>query len=300
MSQQSPIADLSYRNYDGPKSLATARWWVIAKNGLRVSFKKKGLWVLFGMSSLSYLFMLFMMFMQSFTAEMGGEMLGTFRQQLVGTYGNAFWPLMIALLVGSGCIAADNRANALQVYLAKPMTKKDYLIGKWLYIFLIIFAIYIVPLFIVVMYRAFDVGFAEFFKSDGRAFFAMPLLAALPAALHASILVGISAWNKTPWIVGVIYAGVYFFSTIFAMILAGSISSPSATTDATLRHLSIEGIISGIGQFLLSAEPRSLTPGMESTARPSALPLMIIAAILIVAGVMVARMRIRAVEVVQG
>ena len=300
MSQQSPIADLSYRNYDGPKSLDTARWWVVAKNGLRVSLKKKGLWVLFGMSSLSYLFMLFMMFMQSFSGEMAGEMLGSFRQQLVGTYGNAFWPLMIALLVGSGSIAADNRANALQVYLAKPMTKRDYLIGKWFYIFMIIFAVYFLPLFLVIMYRAFDVGFSEFFKTDGRVFLVMPLLALIPAALHASVLVGISAWNKTPWIVGVIYAGLYFFSSIFAMILAESIDSTSGAVDATLRHISLEGIISGLGQNLLGARPRNIMPGAESVAMPSLAPLLIIAGILVVGGVLVARARIRAVEVVQG
>jgi ABC-2 type transport system permease protein len=300
VSQQSPIADLSYRNYDGAKSLDTARWWVVAKNGLRVSLKKKGLWVLFGMSSLSYLFMLFMMFMQSFSGEMAGDMLGTFRQQLVGTYGNAFWPLLIALLIGSGSIAADNRANALQVYLAKPMTKRDYLIGKWLYIFLVVFAVYFVPLFLVIMYRAFDVGFAEFFKADGRAFFAMPILAAIPAALHASVLVGISAWNKTPWIVGVIYAGVYFFSSIFAMILAESIDSPTPEIDATLRHISIEGIISGLGQNLIGAMPKNLMPGLDRTGMPSLVPLLLIATALVVGGILAARARIRAVEVVQG
>jgi ABC-2 type transport system permease protein len=300
MSQQTPIADLSYRNYDGPKTLKTARWWVITLSGLRVSFKKKGLWIMFGVSSLSYLFMLFMMFTSVFTQGMGDDILGGFREQLVGTYSNAFWPLMIALLVGSGSIAADNRANALQVYLAKPLSKRDYLIGKWLYIFIIIFAVYILPLLLVVPYRAFDVGFADFIRSDGRVFAVLPLLAALPAALHASVLVGISAWNKTPWIVGVIYAGVYFFSSIFAIILAASINSTSAVTDSTLEHLSLEGVISGIAQNLLDAAPGGFTGAMMQSVVPNVLPLILIAAFLIIGGVLAARARIRAVEVVQG
>jgi ABC-2 type transport system permease protein len=300
MSQQAPIADLSYRNYDGPKTLKTARWWVITLSGLRVSFKKKGLWIMFGVSSLSYLFMLFMMFTSVFTQGMGDDILGGFREQLVGTYSNAFWPLMIALLVGSGSIAADNRANALQVYLAKPLSKRDYLIGKWLYIFIIIFAVYILPLLLVVLYRAFDVGFADFIRTDGRVFAVLPLLAALPAALHASVLVGISAWNKTPWIVGVIYAGVYFFSSIFAIILAASINSTSAVTDSTLEHLSLEGVISGIAQNLLDAAPGGFTGAMMQSVVPNVLPLILIAAFLIIGGVLAARARIRAVEVVQG
>lgn len=300
MSQQAPIADLSYRNYDGPKSLKTARWWVITLSGLRVSMKKKGLWIMFGVSSLGYLFMLFMMFTSSLTQGMGGDFLGNFREQLVGTYSNAFWPLMIALLVGSGSIAADNRANALQVYLAKPISKRDYLIGKWFYIFLIIFAVYLLPLLLVVLYRAFDARFADFIRSDGRVFAVLPLLAALPAALHASVLVGISAWNKTPWIVGVIYAGVYFFSTIFAVILATAINSTSAVTDSTLKHLSVEGVISGVAQNLLNAAPRGFAQGMTESVVPAGTPLLLIAGFLIIGGVLAARARIRAVEVVQG
>ncbi|MEO7454229.1 MAG: ABC transporter permease subunit [Fimbriimonadales bacterium] len=299
MSQQAPIADLSYRNYDGPKTLETKRWWVIARNGLRVSFKKKSLWVLLALASLPYLFLLFFLFMGTFGGEMMSEQLGDFRGLMLGAYSSAFWPLMIALLVGAGSIAADNRANALQVYLSKPVTKRDYLVGKWLAIFMVVFGAYFLPMFIVTSYQAFDTGIIEFMKSDGIIFAAMPILAAIPATLHASLLVGISAWNKTPWIVGVIYAGLYFFSTIFANILASAIDT-TEVTEATLRHLSIEGLIAGIGQFILNTTPRSLTPGMTVDTMPSALPLLLVAASLIVVGISVARARIRAVEVVHG
>jgi ABC-2 type transport system permease protein len=299
MSQKTPIADLSYRNYDGPKTLDTARWWVITRNGLRVSFKKKSLWVLFALASLPYLFLLFFLFMGTFGGEMMSDQLGDFRGLLLGAYGSAFWPLMIALMVGAGSIAADNRANALQVYLAKPVTKRDYLIGKWLAIFMVVFGAYFLPMFIVTSYQAFDTGIIDFMKTDGVIFGAMPILAAIPAVLHASLLVGLSAWNKTPWIVGVIYAGLYFFSTIFANIIASAIDT-SEVAEATLRHLSIEGIIAGIGQFILNTAPRSLTPGRMDDTMPSILTLLLVAAGLTLAGILLARARIRAVEVVQG
>jgi hypothetical protein len=131
-------------------------------------------------------------------------------------------------------------------------------------------------------------------------FSVLPLLAALPAAIHASVLVGISAWNKTPWIVGVIYAGIYFFSSIFAMILGASIDSTSAVTDSTLRHLSLEGTISGIAENLLDAAPGGFSRMVEQTVIPAMTPLLLIAAFLIVGGVLAARARIRAVEIVQG
>ena len=36
----------------------------------------------------------------------------------------------ITLYVGSGLIANDRRANALQIYLSKPLTRVDYVVGK--------------------------------------------------------------------------------------------------------------------------------------------------------------------------
>lgn len=304
MSQQAPIADLSYRNYDGPKSLKTARWWVIARNGLRVAVRKKGLWVMFGMSSLMYLFLLVSLFVRSMApagAEAFGEFMPTFRSQLLGVYEGGFWPLMIALLVGSGSIAADNRANALQVYLAKPLTKRDYLVGKWLSIFLIVFGVYFAPLFVVVLYQAFDTGIATFVQTEGVILASLPILAAVPATLHASILVGLSAWNRTPWIVGVIYAGLYFFSSIFSMVVSETVHTSSATGESTLAHLSIEGVISGIGQWLLSATPRGFVDNpIESRVAPSVYPLVLLMLALVLLGIAAARARIRAVEVVQG
>ena len=36
----------------------------------------------------------------------------------------------ITIYVGAGLIAADRRANALQLYLSKPLTRWEYVAGK--------------------------------------------------------------------------------------------------------------------------------------------------------------------------
>ena len=41
----SPIADLSYRNYDGPLEPPISRWWPIARVGILKAFKNKWFWV---------------------------------------------------------------------------------------------------------------------------------------------------------------------------------------------------------------------------------------------------------------
>jgi hypothetical protein len=64
--------------------------------------------------------------------------------------------------------------------------------------------------------------------------------------------------------------------------------------------LSLEGVISGIAQNLLDAAPGGFTGAMMQSVVPNVLPLILIAAFLIIGGVLAARARIRAVEVVQG
>ncbi len=41
-----------------------------------------------------------------------------------------FFVFLIAVYVGSGLIAQDRKANALQIYLSKPLTRLDYIAGK--------------------------------------------------------------------------------------------------------------------------------------------------------------------------
>ena len=64
-----PIADLSYRNYDGPIDSPNHRWWVIAKQVMRISLKKKSLWVLVFLTSAYYLMMMAVIYFTERSAE---------------------------------------------------------------------------------------------------------------------------------------------------------------------------------------------------------------------------------------
>src|SRR5947209_18392394 len=58
----SPIADLTYRTYDGPLAEAKYRWWVIAKYTMLTSLKKKSLWVATAFSAWYYIAMIFVLY----------------------------------------------------------------------------------------------------------------------------------------------------------------------------------------------------------------------------------------------
>lgn len=303
-----PIADLSYRNYDGPKGVSSMRWWSIAKHGIRLSLKKKGFWLLVMLCALPYLFLAFSLFMQSFTAQIARlaerDLVPKFPAMLGAYYQMGLSPFLLALLIGAGSIAADNRANALQVYLSKPITKKDYLIGKWLYIVILIFSVYFVPMFLVTTYNALASGFISFLKTYPLIYIDLVLLSLMPAVLHASLLVGISAWSKTTWLVGVIYAGLYLFSQIFANVLYAALGFDiSSRWGYTIKSFSLPGAINGVGESILGMPARLTTmdiPGMEQPALPYFLPLFAVILTASIVGILMASVRIRAVDVVQG
>ena len=56
------------------------------------------------------------------TADTFREFLDSFPQHVMVFF--------ITVYVGSGLIANDRRANALQIYLSKPLTRAEYIFGK--------------------------------------------------------------------------------------------------------------------------------------------------------------------------
>ena len=68
----SNIADLSYRNYDGPLVSRVARWWIISKSGIQGTLKKPGFWVAVAFCLIPYLAHGFAFYLQEQLASMGG------------------------------------------------------------------------------------------------------------------------------------------------------------------------------------------------------------------------------------
>lgn len=303
MSVPNPIADLSYRNYDGPKSLGGARWWAIARNGIRGATRKKFFWVLVALATLPYLLLIMQMIAFSTMAARSVEMrrnLPEFLELLAGAYGNTWWVMFVALLIGTGSIAADNRANALQVYLSKPITKRDYLVGKLMSVFIPVYVVTLVPMLLAVAYAAFDQGLASFFGKHPFIVLQVFVVAAIPASVHSALLCGISAWNQLPWVVGVIYVSIFMFwqgaSSILALVIRHQVGAEAAVT---MRFFSIDGAISGLGYRILGSMPPEPFRPIRGVF-PDPLVLSALLALFILLGVYLCYARIRAVEVVSG
>ncbi len=319
----SPIADLSYRGYDGVLEVRRARWWIIAQSSIRLTRLKKGFWVLVSLSAFPFVIMGAQMFFASrmpgsgsgnggglpsgpsavmsmvFGATYGGQFYTAFTQQ-------GFLLFVLAIMAGSGSIAADNQANALLVYLAKPITKVDYLVGKWMGVFLLIAGVAAAPAVLLYLYCLVSYSAEGFFSKDPGLLLRVIGAAAVSAAIHASLLVGFSAWSKTPRMAGAVYAGFYFVSAIVSSAVWGISTGGRDTEGILLRHLNVSGLIEGIAQNIYGV-PQTIVswrneglPEILTVDPPSLGIMLLLGGAVSLLGILFARAKIRAVEVVRG
>jgi ABC-2 type transport system permease protein len=231
-----PIADLSYRNYEGVLQPPTWRWWVIAKMVMKTAIKKKGFWTLAVLSAYWYVLLgvVFYFIDTLGSSSPGGHFLLNqtlsrivWRDQFLNGFAlSQLFLFIIALLIGVGTISNDNRAHALLVYLSKPCTKIDYLAGKWVGIFLVIAAVSAVPTAIFFAYCGLSFSQYGFFSNEPLLWAKLIGIVMLPAAFHASVCLGISSLINQSRLAGAGYAGLYFMSGVFAPLTRRRLAAP--------------------------------------------------------------------------
>jgi len=313
-----PIEDLTYRTYDGPLVLRSWRWWIIAVARLRYLRTRWWFWALVCCSLLPYFVVGIILYVQNtlggqapsgpqdlfFDQTQGQKFANLFRQAMDW---QGLWLFLIAVVVGAGSIALDNRTNALQVYLSKPLTKRDYLVGKWMGIFLAVYGVALAPAVVFYLYCLLNYTGQGFLRDEPWLILRVLVAAAAPAAIHASLLVGISAWSRTPLLAGAAYAGLFFVTAIISTMVWGIATNGRLNRGQTIQRLSIGGTIGALQQNALGVtvhvtqvHRRRGSVQRLSIKPPDLAVFLPLAAGLCMLGVAAARVRIRAVEVVQG
>lgn len=284
----SPIADLSYRNYDGPLDPPSHRWWAITKMCIRLSTKKRGFWIAACISAYWYLILgavfYFLDIFGQGNAAGGGK--NSFFASVVwkDQFLNAFsisqlLLFIIALQIGAGAIANDNRAKALLVYLSKPCTKLDYLIGKWFGIYIPLTVVCAVPTFAFYGYCLMSYRSYGFLSDDPWLVFKLMGMVLLPGFLHASVALGISSMFDQGRLAGATYAGLYFMAVFFtkAMQVTHNINSigdrhvPPIVD--TLYYFAIDGILIGLAKIILGTPGSALFPNPGPRFGPPPIPI---------------------------
>jgi ABC-2 type transport system permease protein len=277
-----PIHDQGYRRYTGRRVARGRAWIVIARTGLWMFLKRRAFVGLLLLSWLPFIVRAVQLYAAANVPQVSflAPTPRTFRQFLQQQDLLVFF---MTVYVGAGLIANDRRANALQLYLSKPLTRAEYVFGKLAILMTCILSITWVPAILLLIVQMAFAGNFTFFLNNTFVFPAITILSLLEAAVAAISMLALSSLSNNSRYVGILYTALIFFGQALFLVLR------TVTGDAWWSWISITNDVSQVGDVIFRLPLRNAAP------RP--LPLVAIAVVLLVSAFILER-RVRGVEVV--
>ena len=215
-----PIHDQGYRRYGGTRQPHGRTWWVIARAGIMERLRERKFLGLLLVAWGQFIVRAVQLYIASNYAQASflAPTASTFREFL-GL--QSLFVFFITLYVGSGLIANDRRANALQIYLSKPLTRVEYVIGKLVTLVVFLTAVTWVPAIMLLLLQIMFAGNLTFLKANLFLFPAITLFSAVLVLTSAFSMLALSSLTKSRRFVAVMYAGLLFFTAAMAQVLYG-------------------------------------------------------------------------------
>lgn len=277
-----PIHDQSYRHYGGRRAALGQAWTVIARAGIMNMIRKRAFLGLLIFAWLPFLVRAVQVYVTANYPQvaMFAPTAETFREFLEQ---QSFFVFIITIYVGAGLIANDRRANALQIYLSKPLMRSEYIAGKAAVLFVFLLMVTLVPALLLLLLQVLFAGSFEFLRKNLFLFPAIAVASLLQALLATFTMLALSSLSKSSRYVGILYAGIIFFTkAIYGVMFA-------ITGSSKMSWFSVTDNLSQVVDVIFRLKPRFATPWSVS---------LIVIIGLIVLAISVLERRVRGVEVV--
>lgn len=277
-----PIHDHGYARYTGTRTAPGRAWTVIALTGIRRMLSVR-----------PFLFVLLFAWLQFFVRAVMFYLAANVPQmEIIAPSPTAFrdffdqqgfFVFVVAVYVGAGIIANDRRANALQIYLSKPLTRTEYVAGKLAVVMTFLLFVTWVPAMLLLLLETMFSGSLSFVREHAFLIPAITLYGFLYVLLAAITILALSSLSTSARYVGMLYAGAVIFSDVVFDALR------IATGSSGMSWLSFGASLAQVGDVIFRVEPRYDTPWGVS--------LLAVAALIGLSAWILAR-RVRGVEVV--
>jgi ABC-2 type transport system permease protein len=277
-----PIHDQGYRRYLGSRAVVGRSWQVMTRAGVISIVTKRVFlgvmlmaWIPFIVRAVS--FYVASNFQQASFLQPNGE---TFREFLDQ---QGLFVFFVTIYVGAGLIANDRRANALQLYLSKPMTSAEYIAGKLAILFLFLIAVTFLPAMSLLLTQTIFAGSFTFVRNNIYLVPAITLFSMVQVLLASTTMLALSSMSKSSRFVAVMYAGLFFFTTALFQALRG------ITGTSAFGWLSPSASLEQLGDVIFRLTPRyQLSPAIAALT----------VAVLIAGSIWILMRRVRGVEIV--
>jgi ABC-2 type transport system permease protein len=280
-----PIYEQTYRRWEARGPLRSVRFWPITREALGLVLAKRAFIGLLVLVWIPFVVRLVQVYIVTRFPEAGrvlpvdGRLFGEFLNQQTGL------TLLLSIFGGAGLIANDLRTGAILVYLSRPLTRRDYVLGKLSVLMALNYSATLLP---ALLLYAVSLGLAPalFLKWELAWIGPMIVLHATLLSLVVSLVaLAISALSRSARVAGLAFAGFIVGLEIVRGVLGGILDRPEA------QALSLQNDLRMIGNLLFGIAERG-------AAVPAVYP--IVALSLVVAGcAAILRARVRAVEIVR-
>jgi ABC-2 type transport system permease protein len=278
-----PIHDQSYQRYAGTKLPLGRAWSVIMWTGIRGMLARRAF---LGLQIAAWLPFLVRSVQLYFVANypqaaavipVNAQMFRDFLD-LQSAFGQA-----IVIWAGAGLIASDRRANALQLYLSKPLVRLEYIGGKLGVLVFFLMGVIWLPAMLLILMQILLSGSFDFIRQNLFLVPAITVASFLRVFVSAFTMLALSSLSKSSRYVAVTYAGtILFTNAIFGVMrfVAGS---------TRVAWISISANIDQVTDAIFRRPPRYETPVIVA---------LLVLLGLIAVSISVLERRVRGVEVV--
>jgi ABC-2 type transport system permease protein len=279
-----PIYDQTYRRHEARAPLRSVRFWPITREALRLLLQKRAFLVLIGVGFLPFVVRAVQIYVVTRFPEAGrilpvdGRMFGEFLNQQVGL------TLLLSVFGGAGLIASDLQSGAILVYLSRPLTRRDYILGKLGVLLGLNLGVTLVPAL-----ALYGIGAAvapqEYLRWDrGWIGPAIVVDALLIASVVSFVALAVSSLCRSARIAGLGFVGLFVGLEVARGVVGTMTRRPEA------HVLSLQNDLRIVGNRLFGNVDRAVSV-------PTLYPLVVLAVVLVLC-MAVLRSRVRAVEIV--
>jgi ABC-2 type transport system permease protein len=277
-----PIHDQGYRRYAGRRQPHGRTWWVIARAGIMNVLRQRRFLGLLLVAWGPFIVRAVQLYVASNVPQASflAATAETFREYL-GQQG--LFVFFVTIFVGAGLIANDRRANALQIYLSKPLARTEYIVGKLVILLVFLVGVTWVPAMLLLLLQIMFAGSTAFVSRNLYLFPAITLFSLAQVFTSAFAMLALSSMSKSSRFVGVMYAGIIFFTAAMYHALR------AMTGSSAFAWISPQDCLEIVGNAIFRVK--------SGYAIPVPVALLAITAI-VIGSIVILERRVRGVEVV--
>ena len=206
-----PIHDQGYRRYAGRRRPAGTAWWVIARQQISTVLSQKRYLILLLLAWVPFVGRVVQIYLAANFQQ--ASFLATSAQLFRGFLDQQGLFVFLLIVGASGAIADDRRANALRVYLSKPLTRVEYIAGKLFAPLAFVLGVTLLPaLLLLVVHVAFS-GSLTFVIQNLYLLPAIVLYSVVLALVGTFTMVALSSLSKSRRFTALTFTGLFFFTT---------------------------------------------------------------------------------------